>query len=346
MDSEILELVARRQEVSEEIGLAKRKEGLGTRDRAREKEVRKDFQAKARALGLSRELADSLSTALIEGSVELQEAPRGRDMAGSSALVVGGAGRMGAWTCRFLSNRGADVKVWDPGKKLKGYKCVDGDEPGSDNYDIVIVASPLGRCREDLRAVLRESPRGLVFDLCSVKAHIAKPLREGAARGLTVTSVHPMFGPSAPSPRGRNVLICGCGCEDANERAAHMFSSAGANVSRIGLERHDELMAYVLGLSHLCSLVFASTLRGSDKSIAELRSVQGPSFEKQQTLARELSNESRRVYHDIQRLNPNTRKMVHAMEAALRELKSASLAADPSRFSKIMDSNREYLEVD
>lgn len=253
---------------------------------------------------------------------------------------------MGAWTCRFLSNRGAEVKIWDPKRKLLGYQSVKSKDPGADNYDMVVVASPLGRCPDDLRAVLAESPRGLVFDLCSVKSHISKQLRDGAACGLLVTSVHPMFGPSAPSPRGRNVLVCGCGCEDANEQAERLFSSAGAHVSRIGLERHDDLMAYVLGLSHLCSLLFSGTLQRSGKSMAELRSVQGPSFEKMQNMARELSNESRRVYHDIQRLNPHTKQMVGAMESVLGDLKRASLAADHVKFNEIMDSSRRYLEVE
>jgi hypothetical protein len=62
-------------------------------------------------------------------------------------------------------------------------------------------------------------------------------------------------------------------------------------------------------------------------------------------MATELSNESRRVYHDIQALNPNTRHVVASMETVLREVRKAALDDDPSRFRMIMDSDRRYLEV-
>lgn len=267
-------------------------------------------------------------------------------MAGQEALVIGGAGRMGEWTCRFLSNRGASVKVWDPRGELEGYRNERSVAPAAKSAGMVILASPLGACADDLRAVLDASPRGLVFDLCSVKSHIAGTLKRAASDGVAVTSVHPMFGPSAPSPRGRNVIVCRCGCVEADDKAVRLFTSWGANVSLVDIEKHDDLMAYVLGLSHVCSLLFAGTLQRSGKSLSELQAAQGPSFEKLVRMSAELSLESKRVYHDIQALNPNTRHMLVTMETVLRELRKAALDSDPSRFRITMESSKKYLEVD
>ena len=61
--------------------------------------------------------------------------------------------------------------------------------------------------------------------------------------------------------------------------------------------------------------------------------------------SRELSGESVRVYHDIQTLNPNTRKMLTKFVNSVKFLKAASLQRDPARFRKLMESNRKYLEV-
>ena len=339
-------MVARRAEVANEIGLVKVRDGIPVRDRIREKKVIDLLSKKSQALGLPTAMAQNLAATLISDSVRVQKSPKTKQFVSKKAVVVGGSGRMGEWTCRFLSNRGADVAVWDPRGKSKGYPNIKALRPAATDADIVIVASPLGVCQGDLQKVLDASPVGLVFDICSVKSHLAPDLRGATDEGRFVCSVHPMFGPNAPSPKGRNVLICDCGSERAVDLAYVMFSSAGANVSMVNLERHDELMAYVLGLSHLCILLFTETLRGSGIGLTEFSHAQGPSFDRLVHMARELSNESRRVYHDIQTLNPNTRDVISAMETSLKNLKSASLDEDPERFRAIMDSSKKYLEVE
>lgn len=345
LDSEIMDLITRRQEVALDIGLVKQKDGLTVKDREREKTVVKNYEARARAAGLSPKLGRSLAELLISMSVSEQKRTVTRPLRGRKALVVGGAGRMGEWACRFLSTRGAEVIISDERGSLDGYKSSSNINRAVPGQDIVVIASPLGTCPDDLAAVIKARPKGLVFDLCSVKSHIASKLKKGASEGLRITSVHPMFGPSEASPRGRNIVVCRCGSEEADAEAAELFASEGANVSFLSLDKHDELMAYVLGLSHLCTLVFAGTLAKSGRDSASFEQVQGPSFGKLRRMATELSNESRRVYHDIQALNPNTRHVVASMESVLREVRKAALDDDPSRFRTIMDSDREYLEV-
>lgn len=345
IDSELVQLIGERREVSREIGLVKQKEGAQVRDRARESEVVSHLARKALQVGADSRLASRIGRELIEDSVKTQQIPQKLPLRGEKALVVGGAGRMGEWTCRFLSDRGAEVAVWDPRGRLAGYTNLKSIDEGAEGSDMIVIASPLGACASDLEAVLESSPKGLIFDLCSVKSHIARALTTAARKGFNITSVHPMFGPSAPSPRNRNVLVCSCGCKGADEKAAELFAKSGANVSVIGLEKHDEMMAYVLGLSHLCAMLFGTTLQRAGRPIGAYSKAEGPSFRKLSKMARELSGESKRVYHDIQTLNPNTRELIESMEHVLGELKRAALDKDHAKFGAIMESNREYLEV-
>jgi chorismate mutase/prephenate dehydrogenase len=345
LDAKLLETVALRLEVAREIGLVKERDGLQVRDLAREESVIAEYARKAKSLGIDEDIASRLAGTLIEGSVRVQKGSKSRSLKGMTALIVGGAGRMGEWASRFLSNRGAEVLIWDPRGRLEGYKSVKSLGQAANMADIVVVASPPGTCQEELQAVLDSRPKGLVFDLCSVKSHISGTLRRGAEDGLLVTSVHPMFGPRVPTPKNQNVVICDCGCRKANEQASSLFSKAGARVSITSLERHDELMTYVLGLSHLCTLIFAGTAARSGNDLSAFGEVQGPTFGKMSRMARELSNESKRVYHDIQALNPHTRQMIANMETVTRELRKASLDADPAQFVKIMESDKKYFEV-
>lgn len=303
------------------------------------------FVRKARAMKVNSVFASILAELLISDALRVQGARKSSYLEGSDALVVGGSGRTGEWLSRFLSNRGAAVKVWDPRGRLEGYPTVDDLRKESKKADMVVVASPIGLCPEHLENVLSASPKGLVFDVCSIKSHLADILRRSARKGLMVTSLHPMFGPGAASPYGRNVLVCDCGCEKANEKAGQLFSASGANVVRLKLEQHDQLMAYVLGLPHLTTMLFGTALASSERSAKELRAVQGTSFERLSRIALELSNESRRVYHDIQALNPNTAEMISRAESELRRLRRAALDKNPDKFAERMESMKRYLEV-
>lgn len=345
IDQELVRLISKRGDVVREIGLTKRKDGLKVRDPERERKVVDKMTSLAASLGADKKLAKEAARLLIADAVAAQKEQVKLPLEGARVLVVGGSGSMGGWTCRFMSNRGARVRVWDPRGGRKGYTSAKALGPAVAEADIIVIASPLGVCPEELRMVLDAGPKGLVMDLCSVKSHISGMLRLAAADGVLMASVHPMFGPRAPSPKGLNVVVCDCGSREATSRAKKLFSDSGANIVELYLEEHDRMMAYILGLSHLTALMFGTALRASGKRTSELKGVQGTSFARLAELAREVSSESRRVYHDIQALNPHTREMVEAAERALRELKEASSSAEHDMFTKLMESTKEQMET-
>ena len=334
-------LIARRMEVAKEIGLTKMKDGAKVRDASREEAVVKDFTERAEALGLDERMATTIVNTIIEEAVRTQLEQDVRHLQGKKVVVIG-AGRMGAWTARFASNRGAAVSVHDPRGHLDGYDNLQSPEQGAGDADFVIIASPLGTAKEDLRALFSAKPSGIVFDLCSVKSYLKDILCEGAANGFKVTSVHPMFGSGAITPRGKNVLVCSCGCKEADAAARQLFENEGAIVTEVPLDDHDRLIAHVLGASHMCALVFGRAISKSGLSSKDLAAVQGPSFATLCALAKSISNESRRVYHDIQKLNPHTAEAIRSIEQALDELRNAALDEDPAGFARIMDDERDF----
>jgi chorismate mutase/prephenate dehydrogenase len=306
--------------------------------------VVENIRKRATERGTDPVVASAIAKLLIGDAVEAQKAPIKRDLRDKEALVVGGSGRMGQWTCRRLANRGARVRVYDPRGRLDGYDNVKNLKSAVGRSGIIVIASPPGTCSEDLKRVLECAPKGLVIDICSVKSHISSQLRDAAAEGVKIASAHPMFGPTVPTPRGRTIILCNCGSRTGMSLARRLFSGAGANILEMDLERHDELMAYVLGLPHLCALLFGAGLARSREPLNELIDAQGPSFNRMLRISEELSRESVRVYHDIQSLNPNTVGMFSSAERALRDLKKASLSKDHGKFKSIMESNNKYLE--
>ena len=117
LDGELLALIARRQALGREVAAAKRATGKATRDYGREREVILGVRARAEALGLPAELAEDVMRLLIRSSLTTQEQARVAAQAaggGRRALIIGGAGKMGAWFTQFLGSQGFAVQVADP----------------------------------------------------------------------------------------------------------------------------------------------------------------------------------------------------------------------------------------
>src|SRR5690349_10722860 len=128
LDRQLVQLVAERKALSEEVARAKRATGKPTRDYEREREVIMSVRALAAERGVSPELAEQLLRLLIRSSLTTQEqASVVAHGAGSGrrALVIGGAGKMGGWFVNFLHSQGFAVEVADPAAAAAGVARVE-----------------------------------------------------------------------------------------------------------------------------------------------------------------------------------------------------------------------------
>src|SRR6201994_2260238 len=117
VDGQLLELVARRQVLREQVAAVKRAAGRPTRDFGREREVILRGRTTAERLKISPDLAESLLRQLILSSLATQEHARVAAQAhgtGKRALVIGGHGKMGGWFAEFLASQGFHVWIADP----------------------------------------------------------------------------------------------------------------------------------------------------------------------------------------------------------------------------------------
>lgn len=257
-----------------------------------------------------------------------------------SALVFGGKGGMGSWFCEFLAGKGYDVAVSDPRGAPPGYDLLPEVRGREDDFDLLVVATPMRIAPELLEGLRLGRPRGLVFDVCSLKSPVAEALRAMAKDGLRVTSVHPMWGPKADILAGRNVLVVDCGVPDANRAARALFEDTAASIVDLPLADHDTLMAYTLTLPHALNIVFGRAMAQSGIPLARLLHLGGPTFAKQVEVAGEIAGENRELYFDIQALNSVTPDVHEAMRKAMKDL--ADAVQDRERFVALMETIEKH----
>jgi chorismate mutase/prephenate dehydrogenase len=218
VDRELIGLVAARQRIVAEIGALKIRNAVPTRDYEREREVLKSAEEHARALGLEAGVAAEVMALLIRFSLAHQEQTRvaaQTSSAGKRALIIGGAGKMGAWFAQFLASQGFAVEIADPSEVPSPFPRVADWSSDSLDQDLIIVATPMKTAGGILLALAERKPGGLIVDIGSLKSPLRAGLRQLVAAGCKVTSIHPLFGPDTRLLSGRHVVFCNVGDPEA-----------------------------------------------------------------------------------------------------------------------------------
>ncbi len=346
VDRELLALVAKRQALAAEIGRVKREEGIPTRNFRQEAEVILRARAAAEERGLSPDIAEDLMLLLIRSSLTIQEKDRvasQADGSGKRVLVIGGAGKMGAWMVRFLASQGYEVDVADPAGEVEGHGWLADWRDSPLDHDLIVVSAPLRTSNEILHALAARRPPGIVFDVGSLKSPLRSGLLALKEAGVQVTSVHPMFGPDTELLSGRHVIFVDLGSAEATARARELFSHTMATLVEMDLESHDRLIAYVLGLSHALNIAFFTALAESGEAAPKLAQLSSTTFDAQLGVASNVAEENPHLYFEIQSLNDYGTESLAALLYAVERLRSVVRAGDESGFTALMERGRAYL---
>jgi chorismate mutase/prephenate dehydrogenase len=348
LDEHLLTLVARRQVLSEQVASVKRATGRATRDFGRERDVILRARTTAERLGVSPDLAETLLRQLIQSSLTTQEHARvAADAHGSGkrALVIGGRGKMGGWFAEFLASQGFRVTIADASGGLSGFEHLDDWTRDALDFDLIVLATPLSVTSGLLLALAERAPRGLIFDLGSLKTPLRAGLDALVRAGCRVTSLHPMFGPDTELLSGRHVIFIDLGHAAALKEAQDLFAPTMAERVVMGLDEHDRLIAYVLGLSHALNIAFFTALAESGEAALRLARLSSTTFDSQLDVAARVAAESPDLYFEIQSLNDYGGESLLALRQAVDRLLTAVNSKDAAAFTALMNRGRAYLDV-
>jgi chorismate mutase / prephenate dehydrogenase len=346
IDAKLIELIAERQQKSREIAQVKRSTGYATRDFKREREVIMGAREAASAQGVAPALAENLMRMLIRSSLTTQEhasvVAHGAGT-GQRALVIGGKGKIGGWFVEFLLSQGFSVEVSDPAGAPPGTLDIGDYRDNAMTQDYIVIATPLGTTDVVLRELAKRRPRGVIFDVGSLKSPLRAGLMTLKSYGCNVTSVHPMFGPDTGLLSGRHVIFVDLGCADALARARELFAPTMVEQVVMSLEEHDRLIAYVLGLSHALNIAFFTALAESGEAAPRLAKLSSTTFDAQLDVANRVANDSPDLYFEIQSLNDYGAESLEALAQAVERIRSAVLSRDRAAFAELMLKGRAYL---
>jgi chorismate mutase/prephenate dehydrogenase len=111
----------------------------------------------------------------------------------------------------------------------------------------------------------------------------------------------------------------------------------------MGLDEHDRLIAYVLGLSHALNIAFFTALAESGEAAPKLARLSSTTFDAQLLVSAAVAKDNPRMYFEIQNLNKFGLDPLDALCESATRIRAVVAAGDESGFVNLMQKGRDYL---
>ncbi len=353
VDRSLLELLHRRMHLAAEVGRLKTGKGQPILVPEVHHRVLTRARQHAEACGVSPEVMEAIYKAVMRGSIERQHRI-GMELssgAGSRMLILGGAGDMGRWFQNFARLLGHRTDVVDPAMaplpSAEGRYGSIAQVPDLDAYEAIVVSVPLARTAEVIDELVDLEPRGLIIEIASIKDKLVPALGRAREAGLSVSSLHPMFGPrKSPYESLTFVLAYADDPQDEKLRIEDWIRHPYTHLVPVPFDHHDRLMGWLLGFAHLSGMLFGCALTRSGLGAEELKACASTSYVRQTLAALHVLGEDPDLYFDIQNLNPHRGDVYRAASEALSELVDSVEEGDRERFRAVLSEARHFLISD
>jgi prephenate dehydrogenase len=221
--------------------------------------------------------------------------------------AVLGAGKMGVWYAKYCKEKGDIVVLADRnpeklaklGKEL-GVETADFSEAVKD-ADRVLICVSISSFEETVKKIAPSTHRGQrIMDICSIKEYPVDVMHR-YLKGAITLGTHPVFGPGSSGVTHKAYVLTPTNKEE--EAYAKEFQKwleqEQAHVFIMTPQKHDELMAIVLGFPHFLGLAACETLL-EQPAFAESKKLAGTTYRMLFTLAEAVAMETPDLYANVQ----------------------------------------------
>ena len=232
-----------------------------------------------------------------------------------NSIGIIGFGRFGKILANILQ-KGFGIKAYDP-KPI-------GEFPGVEFTDlesllkekVIFVAVPIRHFESLIKEISPHLSEGTtIIDVCSVKTHPAKIMKNNLPEYIGIIATHPMFGPDSFISNNRLKMMMN------NTRDTHdqfnfwrqYIKDQGIDVMEMSPDHHDRMAAQTQGVTHFLGRMLKEY--GIRKTTID---TQG--FRDLLDLVDQTCNDTWELYTDLQLYNPYTDDMIDKLKLATASL--------------------------
>lgn len=291
LDSQLVELLARRATVTAEVGRVKQQYALPLYVPEREQALIKARRQQAEQAGVSADLVEDVLRRVMRESYQTQEAGfvccR---KSGDKVVVVGGAGALGQRFVSLFQRSGYSVEVLEQDNWHQAKAMVQGAA-------LVLIAVPIAVTEQVIAQLPALEADTVLADLTSTNtgpltAMLAK--HSGAVVGL-----HPMFGPDISNIAKQVVVVSHGRNVEHYQWLIQQFKVWGAVLTEKSAQQHDELMQLIQAMRHFSSLVYGVHLAEEQADLQQLLELSSPIYRLELAMVGRLFAQNAELYADI-----------------------------------------------
>lgn len=303
IDGQLVELMAKRIQVTGQVGELKSKLGQPLYVPEREQALLTARRHQAEALGLSPDLAEDVLRRVMRESY-LSQTGKGFKKAREDdrpVVIIGGRGQLGQVFVRWFELSGYQVHVIDK-HNLDQLAAVVSDAA------LVLISVPINRT-EAVIANLPELPQDCVLaDLTSVKTGpLAAMLKAHAG---PVVGLHPMFGPNVSTLAKQLVVITEGRAADASIWLQQQLRTWGLRIEWLSAPQHDQAMSLIQVMRHITTFAYGVHLMEESANLQQLQALSSPIYRLELTMVGRLFAQSPTLYADIILAEPDNFAMI------------------------------------
>ncbi|MBU2880732.1 bifunctional chorismate mutase/prephenate dehydrogenase [Psychrosphaera sp. B3R10] len=290
LDIQLVELLAKRQQVTAAVGVYKREVGKPIYDPVREAELISERRDLATSLNVSPDLVEDLLRRIMRESYQTQHHAYRCVNPGAKIVIVGGAGVLGRRFVEMFERSEYQVSVIEQQDWANAAEIVEG-------ASAVIVAVPIKLTPMVIKQLPPLPQDCILADLTSLKAEpLAAMLNAHAG---PVVGLHPMFGPDVPNFVKQVVVVCEGRESDKYDWLLRQISIWGVVLQHDDAAEHDKSMQLIQAMRHFTTYVYGRFLSEQGADLNKLLRLSSPIYRLELAMTGRLFAQNAELYADI-----------------------------------------------
>ncbi|GHE81627.1 bifunctional chorismate mutase/prephenate dehydrogenase [Thalassotalea profundi] len=342
IDSQLVELLAKRRLVTTKVGELKSKVGMPIFAPDREAQLIAKRRQQASDVGLSPDLIEDVLRRLMRDSYVSQDASGYRcvNSACRKVVVIGGKGQLGHVFVDLFQRSNYTVAV------LEQDDWQHSDEILRD-ASVVIVAVPI-RLTSTVIQKLDNLPEDCILaDITSVKE---SPLYEMLkVHTGPVLGLHPMFGPDVSGLIKQTIIVCDGRQANNYQWLLEQFEVWGAKIYPVEAVTHDQAMSMVQVMRHFSTIAYGYHLMTEGADISQLVEMSSPIYRLELIMVGRLFAQDPILYTDIIFANQDNvammKRFAYRFLELLEDVEMSDKAAFVTMFNQVADWFGDYAEL-
>jgi chorismate mutase / prephenate dehydrogenase len=335
IDQQLVDLLAQRRRVVEQVTHVKQQHDLPTFHPAREENLISARRAQATQAGLDPDYVEDLFRTVLRHSRvgQLNTLSRRSVRPGAKVLIVGGRGQMGRFFADWFRQSDYDVRVLDRDDWPQVRSLAAG-------INLCMLAVPIA----DTPAVAVQighhlPPACVLTDVASLKRKPVEAMLK--AHAGPVVGLHPLFGPATVTMDKQIVVVSPGRQMDQCQWVLDQLSLWGNVLVETPAAEHDELMGIVQALRHFATFAFGQFLHSRGVPILRTLELSSPIYRLELAMVGRLFAQDPALYAEIVFATPERltllKDYIQSMQQNLALVERGDKAEFIARFRQIAE---------